>query len=234
MAQLNAPVTDIQLKSNMIIQGASNTDWASDSKYPSAKAVSDKINTIAPGKIEHPIGSVLITATNENPATKVGGTWEFIDKEYKAAVGSIDSQVWTPSMSGASPSAEVSGFVLRTNHSMHLTLQVTTKVAISLTNSYSLGRLTHDRLGGAPNLPWSFGYTGSAFAHATYTSGSTLTSCTVRYSIGSTGDITIFEIHNTNKQLPVDTTLYINTPILMDPAYMGDSFCDKFYWKRTA
>jgi hypothetical protein len=107
-------------------------------------------------------------------------------------------------------------------------------VAISLVNSYSLGKLAHDRLGGAANLPCSFGYTGSSFAHATYTSGTALTSCTIRYGIGATGDITIYEIHNTNKQLPANTTIYINTPILMSPDYIGDSFCDKFYWKRTA
>lgn len=240
MAKLNATVDQIQLTSNMIKSG-DTTDWT-DANYPSAKSVSNLIDTkiaaiIPAEKFEHPIGSVLITSTNTNPAASIGGEWSLIDKEYSNAVGSIaGSPYWIPAMSGTTPRAELSGFVIRTDHLIHLTLQLTTKVALSLTSSGSstLGTIDHDLVGGVPNLPMSFGFTGSAFAHATYTSNSTTESCTVRYSIGATGDLTIFEIHNTTKQLPIDAKIYINTSIPMSHEYMGDSFCDKFYWKRTA
>jgi hypothetical protein len=93
MAQLNTTVENIQLKENMIIAGAAATAWESDSKYPSAKAVADKISAIAPGKIEHPVGSVLITSTNTNPSASVGGTWELIDKEYNTKLSAIEKNI---------------------------------------------------------------------------------------------------------------------------------------------
>lgn len=240
MAQLNAPVTDIQLKSDMLTSAkladlttdeAKAAAWT-DMTYPSAKAVVDQINKLAPDKIEHPIGSVLITATNETPATKVGGTWELIDKEYQAAVST--NTYWTPGMSGSTPIAEASGFVIHTDHLIHLYAQITTKVAISVTNSYTVGSFDHDMIGGVPNTPISFGYSDSNFANAVYTNNSSTESCTIRYGLGWDGTFTIYEIFNTTKQLPVNTLIYLNTSIKMDPEYMGDSFCDKFYWKRTA
>ncbi len=240
MAKLDATVGQIQLTTNMIKSGDTTATWT-DANYPSAKAVASLVDTkiaaiIPSDKFEHPIGSVLITSTKASPETSIGGTWELIDKEYGNAVeGIAGSPYWIPAMSGATPRAELSGFVIRTDHLIHLTMQFTIKILTALTNnSYGLGKIDHTKIGGATNLPMSFGFTGSDFAHATYVSGSTTESCTVRYSIGATGDVTIFEIHNTNNQLPVDAKIYINTSIPMDPEYMGDSFCDKFYWKRTA
>lgn len=37
------------------------------------------------GVIPHPIGSVIITVTNKNPAVKLGGSWELIEDEEKSA-----------------------------------------------------------------------------------------------------------------------------------------------------
>ena len=32
--------------------------------------------------VMHPVGSILITSTNTNPSSELGGTWELIDKEF--------------------------------------------------------------------------------------------------------------------------------------------------------
>jgi hypothetical protein len=251
MAQLNITAEQIQLTTNMLkyddnLTAETWTAEGSNDKYPSAQAVANLMNTTsaaiieacenASGSTEFPIGSVLITSTNESPATSMGGEWSLVDKEYSNTVTALDSSsYWTPATSSSTPRAELSGFVIRTNHLIHLTLQFTTKIVASLTNnSYTLGTIDHTKIGGVFNLPMSFGFTGSNFANAVYVNGSATESCSIRYGIGATGTVTINEVFNTSKQLPVDAIIYINVSIPMDPEYMGDSFCDKFYWKRTA
>lgn len=225
MAKLDFAASQIQSTTNMIKSGDTTTAWTDD-KYLSAKATIDKA---------HPKDSVLITSANVSPATTIGGEWVLIDKEYSNTVTALDgSSYWTPTMSGTTPSAELSGFVIRTNHLIHLTMQFTTKIETSTTNnSYTLGTIDHTKIGGVSNTPMSFGFTGSNFANAVYVNGSATESCSIRYGIGSTGSITIYEVFNTSKKLPSDATIYINVSVPMDPEYMGDSFCDKFYWKRT-
>lgn len=211
-----------------------------DAPYATSKEVAAaKQEAIATAQAStYPVGSVLITSTKESPAASVGGEWLLVDKEYKNTVGAVDNSLWTPTMSGSTPRAELSGFAIRANHLIHLTLQFTTKTAISLTsnNNYSqgLGTVDHTKIGGSPNLPMFFGYTGSHFAHATYNNGTTPEGCTIQYGFGATGYINIDGIFNTAKQLPENATIYINVAIPMGFEYMGDSFCDKFYWKRTA
>lgn len=230
MAKLDITASQIQSTTNMILSGDTVTTW-SDDKYPSAKAAFDNA---------HPIGSIIITNTNTNPAAAIndtrawlGGTWELVDKEYKAAVGA--NVYWTPAMNGSTPSAEATGFVTRTDHLIHLYSQITTKIAISTAStSYTLGSFDHDMIGGAPNTPISFGYSDSNFTNAVYTKHSTTESCMVRYGFSWDGGFTVYEIFNTDKQLPANALIYLNTSIKMSPEYMGDSFCDKFYWKRTA
>ena len=230
MAKIETTAANLQWKSNMIKYGDNNTPWTDD-YYPSAYAVVEKINKSATSL---PVGSILITSTNENPSTKVGGSWQLIDKEYKPAVGS--NVYWTSAVSGSAPLVEVMGFVTRTGHSIQLHADITTKDRISsASNSITLGKFDHTMIGGLTNTPISFGYFGSSIATAVYTSdGSTTESCSIRYSLDWNGSLAVYEIFNANKQLPAGTKIYLNVPILMDPEYMGDSFCDKFYWKRLA
>ena len=233
MPRLNATVDQIQLTTNMLTSVDASTATWSDELYPSAKAVEDKINEIAPSKLEHPIGSVLITSTNANPGASVGGTWTLIDKEYKPAVGA--NVYWDPAMNGSTPSAEAAGFVTRTDHLIHIYAQITTKIEISTaTTSYTLGSFDHDMIGGLQNTPISFGYSDTNFTNAVYTNGSNTESCMIRYGFSWDGVFTVYEIFNTAKKLPANALIYLNTSIKMHPEYMGDSFCDKFYWKRTA
>ena len=64
MARLNTTVENIQLKENMIIASATETDWDSDSKYPSAKAVTTKLNE----KLSDIPGSTIVD-TNQTVKT---------------------------------------------------------------------------------------------------------------------------------------------------------------------
>ena len=241
MAQLNATVNDIQLKTNMIKTGASDTDWASDSKYPSAKAVADKLATAASG---YPIGSVIIThkelASGEtsavaNPATMLGlpGTWTLIDKEFKYGSTEIGPPIsFSPSESGISISGETA---IRTDHSLLIKLGVASSndITISTTQtSVLLVSLNLPRLG-VSQLS-SISNSGIAFASSTNASAA---GAVVYYDIRSDGKVYLNDVINggTNTlTLKKNTYMYINAIIPINHTHMIDSFCDKFYWKRIA
>ncbi len=228
MAQLNTTAENLQWKSNMIIAGAADTDWASDSKYPSAKAVADKISKIAPGKIEHPIGSVLITSTNVNPGASVGGTWELLDKEYKNEMTALTANVsaWT-----AGSASLTSGYVIRANHSSRLKLVLTTTA--SLSTGASLGTISPATVGTGDIPLIAFGVSDVVEDIVQAVNKEGTKTYDIQYSINANGVITITKIFN-NETLPVGTVLNITTHIPMVKDFMADWACDKFYWKRTA
>jgi hypothetical protein len=240
MAKLDTTVENIQLKSNMLTSGkladlttseAKEAAWT-DAAYPSAKAVADKISAF-----NLPIGSVLITSTNTSPATNVGGTWALIDKEYSSVADPRVSEYWTPNKNGTTD-ADAAGFVIRTNHLIDLTLQITTKTVVSVPNNsqITLGTINHSKIGAGDGIGQllNFNYIGVSFANAVYTNNSTTESCIIKCSLGSQGEFSISDIYNTNRQLPVGTTIYVNVSVPMRMNDMSDSFCNKFYWKRTA
>ena len=71
MPKLETTVDNLELKSNKIISTSTVTpDAWTDAQYPSAKTLLN---------IAHPIGSVLTTSTNSDPALTLGGSWELID-----------------------------------------------------------------------------------------------------------------------------------------------------------
>lgn len=224
MAYLNTTVDNIQLKENMIKSGDTVT-W-DDNTYPSAKAVADKINAITPGKIEHPVGSVLITSTNADPAASVGGTWTLIDKEYKNEFVHVSSQYWYIEYGELKASA--SGLITRADHTICLKLRLTTTTPI--TGSASLGTIRRDVSGVTSNGSFSFSNEGGT-AYAV--DPATNTGYIVQYMLRGDGAISIEHIYG-GQSLPTGTVINIHTIVPMDTEDMLDSFCDKFYWKRTA
>ena len=76
MAKLDTTVDNIQLKSNMLIAGASDADWASDSKYPSAMAVFTKLSNIPCG-----------TTVDTNQTVKTGNVTFGVDDTVEFVAG---------------------------------------------------------------------------------------------------------------------------------------------------
>ena len=224
MAQLNATVDQIQLTTNMI--KSSDTKLWDDTNYPSAKAVTDivdtKIAAIIPAeKFEHPIGSVLITSTNVSPASTIGGEWALFDKEYKNEYAAMHiSQAWTAS------AATASGGITRANHEICIKVWLVTTAAVS--NGTVLGNFSRTLVG----VKDSGSFTLSNEGGIAYATGDNGESFIIRYVLNGGGELSVSRVFD-NKTLPIGTTIHIHTIVPMTDDDMLDSFCDKFYWKRT-
>jgi hypothetical protein len=222
MAQLHATVNEIQLTTNMITAGdkLALTAWT-DEKYPSAKAVADQINNLAPGRAEHPIGSILITSTNVSPETSVGGTWDLVDKGFKNTSANISS-LWTSSR------ATASGYISWADHSICLKMWLKTDDH-PLSPSSGIGSIDRAKSGITTFSLSDEG--GVAFA---VTGTTSTTNYVIKYKLDGGGFLSLEEIYGETVAAFSGATIHIHTIIPISYTDMLDDFCDKFYWKRTA
>ncbi len=242
MAKLDITASQIQSTTNMITSAATAAEWDTDSKYPSAKAVTNLVTTTtnaiieacenATGGVEYPIGSVIMThkelATGEtssaaNPAVLLGlpGTWTLIDKEFMNKSANITS-LWTSSR------ATASGSISWADHSICLKMWLTTDNN-PLSPGNGIGAIDRTKAGVT-----SFSYSdegGVAFA----VTGTTNTIGYVfKYKLDGGGSLSLERIYDETVAAFAGATIHIQTIIPMSNSDMLDSFCDKFYWKRTA
>jgi len=235
MAKLDITAEQIQSTTNMITSSAAVSEWNTDLKYPSTKATLNKA---------HPVGSILITSVNysttdtRHPDNSIGGTWELVDKEYRVAA--TESITWTPYDSKATLSR---GIVTCSNHMVYLTMELTANSTISPSPdgqiTGKLGQINPNSIGAIydvshPN-PLAFNTTTDfTLAYAVTGAGATAESCIIVANLSTTGEVNIRAILNANKQLVSGTKIYLSISVPMKSTNMADSFCDKFYWKRTA
>ncbi len=260
MAKLDITAGQIQSTTNMLTHSPSLTaeDWATDIKYPSANAVANLVTTTTnaiieacentAGGVEYPIGSVIVThkelSTGEtsaaaNPATLLGlpGTWTLIDKTFKSgrsAIGGPGNE-FSPATNGFSLSVENA---IRQDHLLSLQLGIyvadaADKSVQSGQSSLTMANLNLSRYGvyGLSYAPIN----GIAFA----TNSSSSTSCSaICYGFqGGGGTLLLYDVVNggtSTHTLSKTAHIYINATIPVPHGDMIDSFCDKFYWKRTA
>lgn len=251
MAKIETSAADLQWKSNMIKTGASDADWASDSKYPSAKAVTDKLSATASG---YPIGSVIMThkelaasetSSSANPAVLLGlpGNWILIDKAFKNATITFGTD---PSLTGSVAGSKTyisSEIITRIDHSLLLQLDIQVRGSSTITAGVGVDPVM------LASLPISnsgnYGVTklspGIAKNIAFATPDALTASSVICYSIDESGDLWINDIlndgagsGNATRELKSGTHIYINTVIPIPHTDMIDSVCDKFYWKRIA
>ena len=213
MPKLETTVDNLELKSNKIISTSTVTpDAWTDAQYPSAKTLLN---------IAHPIGSVLTTSTNSDPALTLGGSWELIDKAFKDTYITLDSSYWT---ANAATIGELSN-VLLTDHSISIRLKLITTVEIS-DEAIELGKLDLTSCGI------------EELSHAVFYNPiiSDVGNCTMNYRMMQDGTISIHEVLNIDgtHKMAAGSDFFI---LLVQPirySKMFDSFCDKFYWKRIA
>ena len=74
--------TEITKKIVTIANGTVTVSYPSDKSGSGASSSSSGSGGSESSDV-YPVGSVVITATNENPASTYGGNWELIDKEFK-------------------------------------------------------------------------------------------------------------------------------------------------------
>jgi hypothetical protein len=213
MPKLNTTIDNLEWKSNKIISTStvSPNSWT-DAQYPSAKTLLN---------IAHPVGSILTTSTNVNPAATLGGTWELVDKAFKDLYITLDSTYWTATNATIGEASNV----LLADHSIAIRLNL---IASSEFNdeSKAVGTLNLAKCG-ISSLSYSVNYCPII---------SDLGNCVMSYKITSDGAISMHEVLNVNDThvMPSGSDFFINLTQPINSNKMLDDFCDKFYWKRTA
>ena len=91
MPKLSTTVDNLELKTNKVFGSVPSADWT-DTQYPSAKTLYNAYTKLL--NITHPIGSILITNTNDKPDNVVGGEWQLIDKGFKEKAATLDPGCW--------------------------------------------------------------------------------------------------------------------------------------------
>ena len=178
----------------------------------------DKYGTTIYSCPYYPIDSIVITSTNENPSTKLGGTWELIDKEFKS---SADNN--TIFFSANSNATTKSCLLIRAGHTLRIRLNFTNKVEITDSGAV-IGEFNYNLIGIArTNIGLS-----------SMVGGTDNGNCTFIYDVNhSTGSTFIGDVVGENS-LATNSNCFIDFTVPIQKEYMLDSFCDKFYWKRIA
>ena len=165
-----------------------------------------------------PVGSVVITDTNTNPGTDLGGTWSLIDKEFKSQSRTATVTRNTTNLSALSVTALYEG------HNITFIGSMTTRVSMSNTNLEMLTQtLTNN---GASALPSALPFTGYCdSAHAI---------CLM--DIGTDGRVRTLDVVVRGNSTSVSSGNTFEWTVTCPCLYtsMVDSFCNKFYWERTA
>lgn len=168
----------------------------------------------------HPVGSVVVTDTNTNPSSTFGGSWTLIDKEFKSK--SLTSGAAWQTGSGQSYRIQIKGEEIWFHASFTSTIQFADTdiplvhiplATIGLTDMNSSEALGYSDTGGGILM----------------LQVQKLNSTTIRIS-----SLDVVS-HNSNPGImPSNMTIRIDCPIRFEPGFMLDSFCDRFFWKRTA
>lgn len=171
----------------------------------------------------YPVGSVYVTNENVNPKSKFGGEWTLINKEFAYSwVSSGFTFNSTNTQSGAFAA------ILK-GHTIELRLTWQNKVAIS-DNTVTIGTLNSSAIG-----------LDSSGVHTTYNTGFNdylggIGMFCLSWSSG-TGTLVVWDWATRSTSYPTTTGQGCNmsfTFLAQSHENMLDSFCDKFYWKRTS
>ena len=165
----------------------------------------------------YPVGSVYISATNTNPASKFGGTWSLIDKGFESKHELVAS--------GFTPATNITAgdtYVDRGGNTLRIRQDITINTALSDTGA-DLGTFVWSKIG-ITNLPMSIN---DAMKYRDGANGGIVWSL---YSSGTVEQIDILD----NTTIASGNKFFLEFTFVVDSSRMIDSFCDKFYWKRTA
>lgn len=173
-------------------------------------------------KTAFPVGSEYVMSENKNPADVLGfGTWELVGKGFKDAQGSSASSFFTEDTTNTDTCTV---YYRRSGNTMWLKFALKTLVAAAETN-LTFGTLKLSALGvsNIASTTWhTFPFCGE--------NGIVLCSLTAAGKL-TTVDVVI---KGSGTSVAAASTIYGQYTLVLRAEDMIDSFCDKFYWKRTA
>lgn len=167
----------------------------------------------------YPVGSVYVSAKNANPGETLGGTWVLVDKEFtpQSISGEDVFAINTTNVSSLE-----NAFCILSGHTVHLRIVLKNKVALA-DESKQLGSVLFENIG-VKEFDLQFyglapcdGLNGSCYFTLNRTTGVLTHGDLLGSSSTSTGQ-----------------TIYFHVLQNIRHGAMIDSFCNKFYWKRTA
>lgn len=167
-----------------------------------------------------PVGGIYISSTNENPSSKLGGNWELIDKEFKAYAGASEN-FFNPNSNVESQET----CLVRSGHSIFVRFKLVNAVAIGDT-AIAFGE-----------FDWqAMGFTSIGYGLFELVGGSDGGNAHATARIQASGEMTTIDVigKTSSDTIAVGSTIYWIFSLPIRYTTMLDSFCDKFYWKRTA
>lgn len=169
----------------------------------------------------HPIGSIYISATNTDPSSTFGGTWELVDKEFKPLLNNTNSYFT------ATDNVELmDAYVMRTGHNIKMRVSFYNKVELG-DSTVNIGTVDYTALGCSGGISFGLYYLIGASD-----GGSGVIEFQLNWNTGALNSVDV--ITKTNTTIPVDSSCYVLLDILLVPDLIDDSACDKFYWKRVS
>lgn len=172
-------------------------------------------------KVGYEIGDIVITSTNENPASRLGGTWELVDKEFKSE--SINNISF---FNANTSNCTIKGLYLtRNGHDIKIRFNFSNNIALS-DSPINLGSFDFAGLG-IIELPFSLYYLSGLTDD-----GNGVFIALVDYA---TGNLEVRDVvtKTSGGTIPSGSSCYLLFEFTTTYDMMIDSFCDKFYWKKT-
>jgi hypothetical protein len=172
----------------------------------------------------YPIGSVFCNSTNTNPSEIYGGTWELIDKGFKSGI-TQKNQSATSYLSNFSVAS------VRGGNTVRLRVSLTTAQSIADSSTVTLGTIDLTQHGLTNEDGGYFPLT--VYSAVTMSDGA---NAVILAYLQTNGQIQIADAFTSGgvHTLPSGTPFYLDVSLVVNKDQMLDSFCDKFYWKRTA
>jgi hypothetical protein len=167
----------------------------------------------------YPVGSVYISSTNTNPATTLGvGSWTLIDKGFASSTDSGNTF-----FTAAENCVNEGTHVIRGGNTIRIRQAIKTELAMEDATHLLLGYLDWDAIGIKELNSGLFG----AMAYSDGANGGIV--CNITYDTGAITQVDTFDLAT----VPSDKTFYLDFTVVSTYTLMIDSFCNKFYWKRT-
>lgn len=225
MAKLNMSINDIESIQHKLDQNTREISGAPMSYFMDSPGWYPDVSVAV--DIAHPIGSVICMSTNENPGTRVGGTWELIDKELKYRWHKFNNDGgWT----STNAKAEEDAAALVGGHAVDFRIALTATATLS-DATLTLGYISPAALG-LSQFPYDQMYV--PFCHDGGGAKDVVGNVILHWDDGR---LTIEDVWNADNShsYAAGGMIFLNMHYAYIPHNMMlEEHCDRFYFKRIA